>query len=419
MKTISNSYPKGDALRSHARGVMAPMAELVVETVEDPRSFESLKEEWNELLRASRSESLFLTWEWLWTWWKHLSDGRRLRLLTVRCGRELIAIAPLAVRPPRVRRLLPFRAVEFLGSGLIGSDYLDVIIRGGKEQGACHALADFLQHEKLMLELTQLERRSCVAETLAAELKRRGWRLSETKTEVCPFINLSGHSWQSYLATLGPEHRYNFLRRLKNLMKQFEVRFEQVHTEEQRREALDLLIALHNLRWRNRGSSEAFCTADLVSFHDELSRLALERGWLRLFVLRLDGKPAAALYGFSYHRIFYYFQAGFDPSFGKLSVGLVTMGLAIKSAIEEGAEGYDLLHGDEPYKFHWARAARELGRVELYPPGARGLLYKGTLAVSRATRRMARRVLPKTVADWIVTGRGLPFGNGRYGAATR
>ena len=170
MKTISNSYPKGDALRSHARGVMAPMAELVVETVEDPRSFESLKEEWNELLRASRSESLFLTWEWLWTWWKHLSDGRRLRLVTLRCGRELIAIAPLAVRPLRVRRLLPFRAVEFLGSGIIGSDYLDVIVRGGKEQDACHALADFLQHENLMLELTQLERRSCVAETLAADL---------------------------------------------------------------------------------------------------------------------------------------------------------------------------------------------------------------------------------------------------------
>jgi CelD/BcsL family acetyltransferase involved in cellulose biosynthesis len=202
-------------------------------------------------------------------------------------------------------------------------------------------------------------------------------------------------------------------------MKQFEVRFEQVRSEEQRREALSLLIALHNSRWRNRASSEAFYTADLVSLHDELSRLALEQGWLRLFVLWLDGKPAAALYGFSYHGVFYYFQAGFDPIYGKHSVGLVTMGLAIKSAIEEGVEEYDLLHGDEPYKFHWARAARELGRLELYPPGARGLLYKGALEVSRATRRMARRVLPKTLADRIVLGRALPSGNGRYAAATR
>jgi len=280
-------------------------------------------------------------------------------------------------------------------------------------------LAEYLRHGTLMLELTQLERRSCLAQKFAAELNRRGWSLSEAKTNVCPFIKLSGHSWQSYLDTLGSEHRYNFGRRLKNLMKQFEVRFEQVRSEEQRREALPLLIALHNLRWRNRVFSEAFYTADLVSFHDELSRWALEQGWLRLFVLRLDGKPAAALYGFSYHRVFYYFQAGFDPIYGKYSVGLVTMGLAIKSAIEEGVEEYDLLHGDEPYKFHWARAARELCRLELYPPGARGVLYKGTLEVSRATRRMARRMLPKTLADRIALGKGLPSGNGRYVTATR
>jgi len=390
-----------------------------IETIEDVVGFERLREEWNELLQHSASNRLFLTWEWLSSWWKHLSDGRRLLLVTVRCGRELIAIAPLAVSPPRARRLLPFRSLEFLGAGIIGSDYLDFIVRVGKEQDACQVLAEYLRHEKHMLELTQLERRSCLAEKFAAELKRRGWSLSEAKTEVCPFINLSGHSWPSYLATLGPEHRYNFLRRLKNLMKQFEVRFEQVRSEEQRREALLLLIALHNLRWRNRGCSEAFYTADLVSFHDELSRLALEQGWLRLFVLWLDGKPAASLYGFSHHRVFYYFQAGFDPIYGKYSVGLVTMGLAIKSAIEEGVEEYDLLHGDEPYKFHWARAARELGRLELYPPGARGLLYKGTLEVSRTTKRMARRVLPKTLADRIATGRGLPIGNGRYAAATR
>jgi CelD/BcsL family acetyltransferase involved in cellulose biosynthesis len=392
---------------------------VMIERIEDASGFEKLREEWTELLDASASNCLFLTWEWLYSWWTHLSEGRRLHLVTVRSDGKLIAIAPLTLRPPRLIRLMPFRSLEFLGSGIIGSDYLDFIVRVGKEQDACRALAEYLRHGKLMLELTQLERRSCLAETFAAELKWRGWSLSETKTQVCPFIKLSGHTWQSYLATLGPEHRYNFGRRLKNLMKQFEVRFEQVRSEEQRREALSLLIALHNLRWRNRGCSEAFYTADLVSLHDELSRLALEQGWLRLFVLRLDGKPAAALYGFSYRRVFYYFQAGFDPLYGKYSVGLVTMGLAIKSAIEEGVEEYDLLHGDEPYKFHWARAARELGRLELYPPGARGLLYKGTLEVSRATRRMARRVLPRSLADRIVLGRGLPFGNGRYAAATR
>src|SRR2546427_4482076 len=45
--------------------------------------FEKLREEWNELLQASASNCLFLTWEWLYTWWKHLSEDRRLFIITV------------------------------------------------------------------------------------------------------------------------------------------------------------------------------------------------------------------------------------------------------------------------------------------------------------------------------------------------
>lgn len=395
------------------------MGTVRIERIEDTAGFEKLRAEWNDLLRHSASDCLFLTWEWLFSWWKHLAAGRTLRLLTLREGGSLMAIAPLALRPPQLTRITPFHTLEFLGSGIAGSDYLDFIVRTGKERAACRALANHLRHEKLMLELTQLRRHSCAAETFAAELERGGWSLSKAKTDVCPFIKLSGHSWPSYLATLGSDHRYNFGRRLKNLKKQFEVRFEQVHTEKERREVLPLLIELHNLRWRNRDFSEAFCTANLVSLHDELSRLALEQGWLRLFVLRLDGKPAASLYGFSYHGVFYYFQAGFDPFYSRYSVGLVTMGLAIQSATEEGVEEYDLLHGGEPYKFHWAREAYELGRLELYPPGVSGWLYKGAFGVSRAARRMARHVLPKVVADRLAHGQALSLGNTRHVAATR
>ena len=40
----------------------------------------------------------------LYTWWEHLGGGRRLCLLTVRRGGQLVAIAPLAVTPARLRR---------------------------------------------------------------------------------------------------------------------------------------------------------------------------------------------------------------------------------------------------------------------------------------------------------------------------
>jgi CelD/BcsL family acetyltransferase involved in cellulose biosynthesis len=214
---------------------------------------------------------------------------------------------------------------------------------------------------------------------------------------------------------MGPKHHQNFERQHRSLAKQFDVRFERVQSEEQRGVALAQLITLHNLRWKERSQSEAFCAPALLAFHDAWSRLALERGWLRLFVMRLDGEAAAALYGFRYGRTFYFFQSGFDPRFGnKHSLGHLTLGLSIKNAIEEGAQEFDMLHGAEPYKFRWARETRELGRLELYPPGARGEMYRGTMQLSRVARRLARRLLPGSLADRIAIGGQIARGGGQH-----
>jgi CelD/BcsL family acetyltransferase involved in cellulose biosynthesis len=133
-----------------------------------------------------------------------------------------------------------------------------------------------------------------------------------------------------------------------------------VTTESRRRELLPVLFELHRKRWSERGGSDGLFGPGLPEFHEEASRLALERGWLRLCVLWLGETPAAALYGFRYGAVFSFYQCGFDPRFAKLGVGLVALGLAIRSAVLEGAGEFDLLHGEEPYKFHWAKRTRAL-----------------------------------------------------------
>jgi CelD/BcsL family acetyltransferase involved in cellulose biosynthesis len=377
----------------------------VIETVEDRERFHALRSEWNELLEASSSNCFFLTWEWLFTWWKHLSGQRRLSILIVRSGGQMIALAPLVVRPSGVKPLRMFRALEFLGAGAVGSDYLDLILRRGKEDEALDALADHLAAEKLTLELGQLGKNSSALKLAQNLSERNGWRFFELATNVCPYVRLSGHTWPSYLAALGASHRQNFHRRLKQLQKEFAVRLDRAISEEERREALAVLIDLHGKRWREKRASEAFSTADFRSFHEEISGLALERNWLRLFVLRLNGKPAASLYGFTYGRTFYFFQSGFDPDYARHSIGLVTMGLAIKSAVEDGVEEYDMLHGDESYKFLWASEAREIERLEIYPPSAAGLLSQRVAGLGRIARKAARAILPKTLAFRIATAR--------------
>jgi CelD/BcsL family acetyltransferase involved in cellulose biosynthesis len=382
------------ALRQHSP-VRAASA-TTVEAITDAERFAGLREEWNALLAGSAADNLFLTWEWLHTWWKHFSAGRRLSLLAVRREGELIALAPLAVGPRRIGRLVPFQSLEFLGTGSVGSDYLDLIVQPGHEEEAFATLARQLDGQKLAVAFAQLSRQSCLARGLAQRLVRRGWSCAEQRTDVCPVVALSGLSWPAYLATLDGHHRNSFKRRLRNLSGPFDVRLDRVTMERDRPAALATVIALHLMRWRERGGSTAFHAPSLIAFHEEFSRLAFERGWLRLLVLRLDDEPAAALYGFRYRDTFYFYQTGFDPRYAPYGVGQAIVGLSIKSALEEGARQYDFLHGDERYKFDWTREVRELSRIDIYPGGARGTLHRRTAELSGAARRTARRVLAST-----------------------
>lgn len=375
---------------------------LSVTIIEDPSLFSHLSEEWAELLSDSDADCLFLTREWLEIWWRYFSTGRTLALMTVRRHSRLIGLAPLFSMRNRFGGVMPYRSLQFLGTGLVGSDYLDVVMRRGEETAVSRSMAEFVHRRGPVMTLSHLHAKGALTAGVVQELEQTGWTVLRRVIDVCPHIPLKGHTWESYLAGLGSQHRYNFNRRLKNLHKLGTLTFDVVEKEDQRQEALQTLIDLHNLRWDERGGSQTLRSPVIQAFHDSFSRAALERGWLRLFTLRLDARPVGALYGFLYGRRFYFYQSGFDPAYRQHSVGLVTMGLAIKSAVAEGVEDYDLLHGSETYKALWASESHELVRLQLFPPSVGGILCRGAVALDERAKSAARQVLPPSILGRII-----------------
>ena len=248
-------------------------------------------------------------------------------------------------------------------------------------------MIEFFAGAGLTLRLPGVRRDSIVASVLESELRERGWRSREVAMQVCPYIRLDFPSFDAYLSSVGASHRYNFRRRLRNLEKKYSVRFEDSP------DALQHVIDLHLVRWNARGGSDGFHRECLRMFHRQMSVIARERGWLRLRLLTLNGRVAAAFYGFRYRESYCFYQSGFDESFSKESVGLVMIGLSIKEAIGEGAAQYDMLHGDERYKSLWTRDARPLLRLEMYPPGVVGRMHRDSVAAVAATKKLVKRTL--------------------------
>jgi CelD/BcsL family acetyltransferase involved in cellulose biosynthesis len=370
----------------------------LIDEIGSEEAFSALRHEWSELLADSEAPSVFLTWEWLYSWWRHIGVRCRPAIITVRREGRLQAIAPLSGRDWDLRQLRLYGSLAFLGAplrtGNAGSDYLDVIVRRNRHD-VLPEICEYLTRRGRVLDLAQVASDGAAATRLASALRDAGWSTTQRECGLCPVVDLAGHTWDSYLATRGREHRYGVQRKLRALHKGSEVRFELTATESERLEGLRVLLDLHERRWREKGGSrsDAFHTPALRAFHEAFTQLALAEGWLRLFVLRLDGVPAAALYGLRYGATFSFYQSGFDPGLARRGVGVATMALSVAAALAEGAAVYDLLHGDEEYKFHWANRTRPLVRLGLYPPRPQGRLAAALAAANAHLRPVARRVL--------------------------
>jgi CelD/BcsL family acetyltransferase involved in cellulose biosynthesis len=281
--------------------------------------------------------------------------------------------------------------LELLGTGRVSSDHLDVIARTGSEGEVVDSLAAWFRAHPDTLHLDHVRTPGSLSECLASRLAESGWRIGNQVNGVCPFIRLSGHTWDTLLATFGASHRANVRRRIRALSG-YGMTFELVTDEERRRAVFPELVSLHNQRWGERGGT-AFHDEASRDFHDEATRLLLERGWLRLYVLTLNGATAAVQYLLAYKGRVYFYQHGYDARYSSQSVGLVSFALAIRSALEEGASEFDMLWGDESYKHLWAHDSRSLVRLDLFPPDVGGRFHRRTSEANRALRSLAKRLL--------------------------
>lgn len=360
---------------------------MTVECIRAASDFMALRAQWQDLLRGSASSNPFLTWEWLHSWWSQYGSTGSLRLLVVHEGQSPVAIAPFRlVSAP----LYWFSRLEFLGTGDAGSDYLDVIARRGAEKEAIASIAEFLESEQLTVRLTHLPQGSLAAR-LAELLTDDGWATSVTEDGRCPIVNLAGHTFDSLLDTLGASHRANVRRRLRALDR-LGARFERIATHEERRQMLDSLAAFHAQRYADRGGSTAFSTPAIRAFHEDVTRLALDQGWLRMYAIRIGAAVAAVMYGFSHGGRFYFYQHGYDPQQASRSAGLALMAWTIRAAIDEGSTEFDMLWGTEPYKALWARDARILQRIDLFPVRLSGVVQRHAVEARRGVKHLAQRV---------------------------
>jgi CelD/BcsL family acetyltransferase involved in cellulose biosynthesis len=295
---------------------------------------EDVRDDWIRLAEAAGHP--FGTWEWASAWWRWFGNGRQLYTFACRddAGR-VVAILPLYVAATR-----PVRVARFLGYG----DLHSPLCSAEHRPTAAAALLRCVRRGKGRCPIV-------LAEKLPGG---QGWGDLLGGTQLAshpdPFMNL-GLSWEDFLASRSHSFRSTVRRRERTLAKSFELTYRLADDPDRLDGDLDTLYRLHAERWGD--ASTGVFGGDRGLMHRELAFEALAQGWLRLWLLELDGEPVAAYYGWRYAGSEWFFQSGRDPRFIKQSVGATLLAHVVRDACDDGVAVFRFLAGDEAYKFRW------------------------------------------------------------------
>jgi CelD/BcsL family acetyltransferase involved in cellulose biosynthesis len=268
-------------------------------------------------------------------------------------------------------------------------------------EGATHAFIDYLldhRNEWHMLDLTEVRSDSPTVRVFEERLAASGYRVEITQRSSQPYERWEeGASFDHYMR--GSTRRKNWLRDLRWLERQPGGAIEVVTDPQSVPSAFTAFMRLHSLRWTGSGGSDAITGPHIEAFHRDATQFLAESGKLALYLMKLDGKEIASIYGLRHGESFYYYQSGRDPAWNHRSVSAALLAATFRDTMQSGLREYDMLGGLEPYKQEWVTGMRHTCSVRVYDPSGPGRHLARHERISRLARDLTKRALPRPIAD--------------------
>jgi len=181
----------------------------------------------------------------------------------------------------------------------------------------------------------------------------------EDQNGTAPYLPLPS-SWEAYLDDLPAKLRHEIRRKAKKL--EADAGPFRILTADEGSIVpfLDRFVELHRL---SEGPKGVFMVPGMEIFFRRLAEAFLGPGIFRLTFIEVADQLAAGTIAFVCDGTTSLYNSAFDREWGSLAPGMVLVGEDIRSAIEEGCTGFDLLKGDYAYKYRFGAVPRRIRRL--------------------------------------------------------
>lgn len=316
-----------------------------------------LAADWTALVAADPHATIFQAPRYLRVWADVLGADHDVSVTTVTRDDELLGVVAGAVTDEDAGRTWRF------AGGTEVTDYTGPVIAPDARDDVLDAVvAEVLARPDIDRHVFGgLPGDTGLPDAVATRLKTAGLSIDWAQEDVCPVVSIAD-GWDAYFEGLPGKLRQEQKRKARKLSRDLgQVSVDQVDGHD-----LEAGLATFFEMQADAASPKAgFFERDVMrTFFTRLADEFAGDDTFRLHVLSVGDRPAAATVSLVDGDRWGLYNSAFDPVLASFAPGMVLVTELIREAADEGLATFDLLRGDEPYKYRFGAQDRDLVRLE-------------------------------------------------------
>jgi CelD/BcsL family acetyltransferase involved in cellulose biosynthesis len=310
-----------------------------VEQVSEISDLARFKDEWKSLDCRSAEGTVFETYEWLTTWLDCFWKGRQISFLFLRDENSLVGMVPLlndstgdvwcagALVSP-INGHSPWANVLY-------TENLPAIL-----EAALNHLAN--GYGRFSLAFTNVLAAGSLVQ-IFPEVAKRLKVHTRLLPGSAPLVLQINSDWDTYLKS----RSRHTARETKRKVKRFDgaghaerVIFTGADCLDR---AMEDILHIEENSWKEEIGSSFTARDNLSRFYGTFATLAAQNDWLRIYLLYLDSKPVAHIYGAVYRNHYYALKTSYHSDYRHLAPGIVLFDHAFRDAFARKLDSFHLL----------------------------------------------------------------------------
>lgn len=332
--------------------------------IENFEEFQNFQKEWDELLSRSSNGHLFLTHDWLSTWWMSYGRQKDLFVLLLWENNRLIGAVPMMMTKDN-KYGVRFKRIAFMGD----SEWTinDFIISDKRNEAIEKIIKFLLSREWDIVDLRNIPESSKHVDILSKEFGENGFNITRHEAAKSPVLTIGG-KWEDFYNSRSTKFKKTTRNKINRINKSGNVSIEKYSKPDEVAEILPVVFDIGLKGWKHRQTKNAISSTEQNRrFYSRLAGLMSAEGRLDIWLLRWNEIPIAFEFHVRYENTIHALTADYDERYQNISPGSVLdyniMQHMFQSRIDHE---YDMGSGENFYKMHWTDETKKHVRIYCY-----------------------------------------------------